>query len=199
MREKYLQAGRNVLQSGCDFELERVFFVNETLKTLRERRSIRAYRPEPVREEDLDVILEAGLWAPSGFNRQTTVMVVLQDKDVLAKLEKANAALMGSEDAAPFYGAPLAILVLADGESLNCMKDGSLVMGNLMNAAASVGVGTCWINRATEYFDLPEGKAWLKRWNLLETLRGVAFCIMGYPDGPAPAPKERRDGRILRV
>jgi len=175
------------------------FSMNETLKTLKERRSIRAYRPEPVREEDLNAILEAGLWAPSGFNRQSTVLVVLQDKAVLAELEKANAGLMGSEDASPFYGAPMAILVLADGESLNCMKDGSLVMGNLMNAAASVGVGTCWINRATEYFDLPEGKAWLKRWNLPETMRGVAFCIMGYPDGPAPAPKERRDGRILRV
>ena len=188
-----------MVQSDCDFDLERVFSVNETLKTLKERRSIRAYRPEPVREEDLSAILEAGLWAPSGFNRQSTVMVVLQDKAVLAELEKANAALMGSEDATPFYGAPMAVLVLADGESLNCMKDGSLVAGNLMNAAASVGVGTCWINRATEYFDLPEGKAWLKKWNLPETMRGVAFCIMGYPDGAAPAPKERRDGRILRV
>ena len=74
-----------------------------------------------------------------------------------------------------------------------------ILMANLMNAAASLGVGTCWINRATEYFDLPEGKAWLKRWNLPETMRGVAFCIMGYPDGPAPAPKERREGRVLRV
>ena len=90
------------------------FSMNETLKTLLERRSIRAYRPEPVREEDLNAILEAGLWAPSGFNRQSTVLVVLQDKAVLAELEKANAALMGSEDAAPFYGAPMAILVLAD-------------------------------------------------------------------------------------
>jgi len=173
--------------------------MNETLKTLKERRSIRAYRPEMVREADLEAILEAGLWAPSGMNLQSPVMVVVQDKAVLAELEKANSALMGGANPTPFYGAPMAILVLADGESLNCMKDGALVMGNIMNAAASLGVGTCWINRATEYFDLPEGKELLKAWNLPETMRGVAFCIMGYPDGPAPAPKERRDGRILRV
>ena len=176
-----------------------MFSVNETLKTLRQRRSIRAYRPEPVREEDLNAILEAGLWAPSGFNRQSTALVVLRDRNVLAELERANAALAGGGNPTPFYGAPMAILVLADGESLNCMKDGSLVVGNLMNAAASLGVGTCWINRATEYFDLPEGKAWLEKWGLPETMRGVAFCIMGYPDGPAPAPKERRDGRVLWV
>ena len=173
--------------------------MNETLKTLKERRSIRAYRPEQVAEAHLEAILEAGLWAPSGMNLQSPVMVVVQDKEVLAKLEQANSALMGGANPTPFYGAPMAILVLADGESLNCMKDGSLVMGNLMNAAASLGVGTCWINRATEYFDLSEGKELLKNWNLPETLRGVAFCIMGYPDGSAPAPKERRDGRILRV
>lgn len=173
--------------------------MNETLKTLKERRSIRKYLPEQVREEDLNAILEAGIWAPSGLNRQSTVMVVLQDKAVLAELEAANAALMGGANSTPFYGAPMAILVLADGESLNCMKDGSLVMANLMNAAASLGVGSCWINRATEYFDLPEGKAWLKRWNLPETMRGVAFCIMGYPDGLAPEPKERLGGRIVRV
>ena len=173
--------------------------MNETLKVLKERRSIRAYRPEQVAEADLEAILEAGLWAPSGFNRQSTVLVVLRDQAVLAELERANAALMGSEDAAPFYGAPMAVLVLADGESLNCMKDGSLVMGNLMNAAASLGVGTCWVNRATEYFDLPEGKARLEQWGLPATLRGVGFCIMGYPDGPVPAPKERQDGRVLWV
>lgn len=173
--------------------------MNETLKLLKERRSIRKYRPEQVREDDLNAILEAGLWAPSGMNLQSPVMVVVRDKAVLAELERANSALMGGANPTPFYGAPMAILVLADGESLNCMKDGALVMGNLMNAAASLGVGTCWINRATEYFDLPEGKAWLRKWNLPETLRGVAFCIMGYPDGPVPAPKERREGRIVRV
>lgn len=173
--------------------------MNETIKTLKERRSIRKFLPEQVREEDLNAILEAGLWAPSGLNLQSPVLVVLQDKAVLAELEAANSALMGGVNPTPFYGAPMAILVLADGESLNCMKDGSLVMGNLMNAAASLGVGTCWINRATEYFDLPEGKAWLRKWNLPETMRGVAFCIMGYPDGPAPAPKERREGRVVRV
>ena len=173
--------------------------MNETLKVLKERRSIRKYKAEQVREEDLNAILEAGTWAATGKNLQSPVMVVVQDQETISYMSKLNAQIQGKPNADPFYGAPTVVVVLADGENYNWMADGSLVMGNLMNAAWAIGVGSCWINRATEYFDLPEGKAWLKKWNLPETMRGVAFCIMGYPDGAAPAPKERRDGRILRV
>ena len=173
--------------------------MNETLTVLRQRRSIRAYRSEQIKPEELDAILEAGTWAASGMNFQPAVMVVVQDADTISYMSKLNAEIMGAPDADPFYGAPTVVVVLADAAKPNWLKDGTLVMGNLMNAAASLGVGSCWINRAEELFERPEGKALLRKWGLPETLRGVGNCILGYADGPAPEPKPRKDGYIVRV
>ena len=173
--------------------------MNETIRTLCQRRSIRRYQPQQLREEDLSAILEAGTWAPSGMNLQTAVMVVVQDPETIARMSQLNAQIMGKPGADPFYGAPTVVVVLADGSAKNGVRDGSLVMGNLMNAAASLGVGSCWINRAEELFDQPEGKELLRQWGLPETLRGVGNCILGYPDGPAPAAKPRKEGYIVRV
>ena len=173
--------------------------MNETLRVLRERRSIRKYKTEQIKDVELDAILEAGTWAPSGMGLQTAVMVVVQDPETIAYLSGLNAEIQGRPGTDPFYGAPTVIVVLADSEKPNWLKDGSLVMGNLMNAAASLGVGSCWVNRATELFDRPEGKALLQKWGLPESLRGVGNCILGYADGPAPAPKPRKSGYIVRV
>lgn len=173
--------------------------MNETLKVLKERRSIRKYKSEQVREEDLNAILEAGTWAATGKNLQSPVMVVVQDQETISYMSKLNAQIQGKPNADPFYGAPTVVVVLADGENYNWMADGSLVMGNLMNAAWAIGVGSCWINRAKELFDMPEGKALLRKWGLPETLRGVGNCILGYIDGEIPAPKPRKDNYIVRV
>lgn len=170
---------------------------NETLKTLKERRSVRCYRPEQVKPEELDAILEAGTWAPSAMGRQPAVMVVVQDKETIEYMSKLNAEIQGEPDTDPFYGAPTVVVVLADGK--NYLQDGALVMGNLMNAAWSLGVASCWINRAKELFDRPEGKALLRKWGLPESLQGVGNCILGYPDGEIPAPKPRKEGFIVRV
>ena len=172
--------------------------MNETLNVLKERRSIRKYKPEQVREEDLNAILEAGTWAASGKGLQSPVMVVVQDRETISYMSKLNAQIMGTSSD-PFYGAPTVVVVLADGENYNWMADGSLVMGNLMNAAWSIGVGSCWINRAKELFDLPEGKALLRKWGLPETLRGVGNCILGYIDGDIPKAKPRKADYIVRV
>ena len=162
--------------------------MNETLTTLKTRRSIRRYRPEQVRPEVLDAILEAGTYAPSGMGKQSAVMVVVQEPDTIALLSRLNAEIQGRPGTDPFYGAPTVVVVLADGENYNWMRDGALVMGNLMNAAWSLGVGSCWINRALELFDRPEGKELLARWGLPATLRGVGNCILGYPEGDVPLP-----------
>ena len=172
--------------------------MNETLKVLKERRSVRKYKAEQIRDEELNAILEAGTWAPSAKGLQTSVMVVVQDPETIAWMSKLNAEIQGNPGTDPFYGAPTVVVVLGDGEKLNWLQDGSLVMGNLMNAAASLGVGSCWINRAMELFDMPEGKELLKKWGLPETLRGVGHCVLGYADGPAPAPKPRKEGYIVR-
>ena len=173
--------------------------MNETLTTLKTRRSIRRYRPEQVRPETLDTILEAGTYAPSGMGKQSAVMVVVQKPDTIALLSRLNAEIQGNPGTDPFYGAPTVVVVLGDGEKLNWLQDGSLVMGNLMTAAAALGLGSCWINRAMELFDRPEGKELLKKWGLPETYRGVGNCILGYVEGDLPAPKPRKDGWILRV
>lgn len=173
--------------------------MNETLNVLKERRSIRKYRAEQIRDEELDAILEAGTWAPSGMGRQSPVMVVVRDPETIAQLSARNAEIQGRPGTDPFYGAPTAVVVLADSAVPTWLQDGSLVMGNLMTAAQAVGVGSCWINRCMEYFDGAEGKELLKKWGLPETLRGVGICILGYADGPAPAPKPRKAGRIVRV
>ena len=172
--------------------------MNETLKVLKERRSIRRYKAEQIKNEELNAILEAGTWAPTGMGKQSPVMVVVQDRETIAYMSKLNAEIMGKPDTDPFYGAPTVVVVLADSEAANWVQDGSLVMGNLMIAAASIGVGSCWINRAREYFDMPAGKEMLKKWGLDEKYRGVGICILGYADGPAPAPKPRKEGYIVR-
>jgi len=173
--------------------------MNETLRAIRERRSIRKYKAEQIKDSELNAVLEAGTWAATGKGQQSPVMVVVQDADTIAYLSKMNAQIMGNPNADPFYGAPTVVVVLADGENYNWFADGSLVMGNLMLAAHSVGLGSCWINRAKELFDMPEGKELLKKWGLDETYRGVGHCILGYADGPAPAPKPRKEGYIVRV
>ncbi len=173
--------------------------MNETLKVLKERRSVRKYKAEQIRDEELNAILEAGTWAPTGMGLQSAVMVVVQDPATIAKLSKANAEIQGKPGTDPFYGAPTVVVVLADSSSRNWLQDGSLVMGNLMTAAASLHIGSCWINRAMEYFDTAEGKDLLKQWGLPETYRGVGNCVLGYVDGDLPAPKPRKDGWIIRA
>ena len=173
--------------------------MNETLRTLRERRSVRSFLPDPIPEDILDAILEAGTWAATGKNQQSPVMVVVRDKETIDYMEALNAAAMGQTGTHPFYGAPMVVVVLADGDNYNWLRDGSLVMGNLMNAAHSLGIGSCWINRCQEVFDTPEGKALLRKWGLSENYRGVANCILGYPDGPIPAPKARKADYIRKV
>lgn len=172
--------------------------MNETLKVLKERRSIRKYKPEQITDGELNAILEAGTWAASAKNLQTPVMVVVQDKETIDRMSRLNAEIQGVTTD-PFYGAPTVVVVLADGTKPNWLQDGSLVMGNLMTAAAAMGIGSCWINRAMELFDKAEGKELLKKWGLPETLRGVGNCVLGYIDGPMPESHPRKDGWIFRV
>ena len=168
------------------------------LENLQTRRSVRAYLPKQVEEDALQAVLTAGTYAPTGMNKQAPVIVAVQNADTIAKLSAMNAAVMGV-DKDPFYGAPTVLVVLADPEVRTWVEDGSLVMGNLMNAAHAVGLASCWIHRAREVFDTAEGKALLKEWGLPETLRGVGNCILGYAAGPLPETRPRKDGYVVRV
>lgn len=171
--------------------------MNQTLDTLKNRCSTKKYTDRPVSDELLDAVLEAGLYAPTGLNNQKAVMVAVRDKQTRDQLSRMNAQVLGST-ADPFYNAPCVIVVLSDPERNTWVEDGSLVMGNLMNAAISLGLGSCWVHRAREMFDCPEGKALLKKWGLPETLRGIGNCLLGYADGE-PVRKPRAEGRIIKV
>lgn len=172
--------------------------MNETLQTLKNRRSVRSYLPEQIKDEELQQILEAGIYAPTGMGAQSPIIVVVQDKETIAYLSKLNAAVMGSTSD-PFYGAPTVVVVLADRSRGTCVEDGSLVIGNMLNAAASLGVGSCWIHRAKEVFDTPEGKAFLEKWGIQGDYVGVGNCILGYAKGEIPAAKPRKENYIYRV
>lgn len=164
---------------------------------LKNRRSVRKYTQEQVSDAHLDAILEAGLYAPSGMNTQNTIMVAVRDKETRDQLSRMNAAVMGTEND-PFYGAPCVIVVLSEPERYTWLEDGALVMGNLMNAAYELGLGSCWIHRAQQMFASDEGKALLRKWGLREDLKGVGNCILGYPE-EVPEARPRRDGRIVKV
>lgn len=161
------------------------------------RRSVRKYTDRQVEDEKLDKVLTAGLYAPTGMNNQAPVMVAVRDKATRDKLSRMNAAVMGASGD-PFYGAPCVIVVLSDPERMTWVEDGSLVLGNLMNAAHSLGLGSCWIHRAKECFDTPEGKALLRAWGVPESYRGVGNCILGYA-AEEPEAKPRKSGRIIKI
>ena len=170
--------------------------MNETLKTLINRSSCNKFKPGLISDEELDLILQAGLAAPSGMNKQTPRFIVVRDPEMVKKLSKMNAAVMGA-DMDPFYGAPEVICVLVKKE-VTYAYDGSLALGNMLNAAYSLGVGARWIHRCKEVFASEEGQALLKEWGLEEDLEGVGFCILGYPDMEI-VPKERVAGRITCI
>lgn len=173
--------------------------MNEVIEALEQRRSCRKFSDKPVEGEKVKQIVEAGLYAASGMGRQATHLVVVTNPDDVAQLSRMNAAIMGAEGD-PFYGAKTVIVVLTDPAVPTCVEDGALVMGNLMNAAHALGVGSCWIHRAHEEFDSDEGKALLAKWGVEGEWRGVGHCILGYADegGEKPA-VERKASRVTYV
>jgi nitroreductase len=172
--------------------------MSETLNTLNTRRSCRAYRPELIEEEKLNAILEAGTFAATGMGKQSPVIIAVTDRAMRDKLSKMNAAVMGT-DGDPFYGAPELLIVLANKAVPTYVYDGSLVMGNLMNAAAALGVGSCWIHRAKQEFESEEGKAILKDLGIEGDYEGIGHCILGYPAGESRPAAPRKETYIYRI
>ena len=166
------------------------------MENLLTRRSCRYYTEKQVPDELLDKVLEAGTFAASGMNRQSTYLVAVRDTETRDLLSKINAGVMNSQSD-PFYGAPCVIVVLAAPDP-TYLEDGSLVIGNLMNAAHALGLGSCWIHRAKQTFELTEGKELLKKWGLPENLIGIGYCILGF-ETEAPAEKPRKEGRIIKI
>ena len=162
------------------------------------RRSCRSYRKEQIPSEVLDEIIDAGLYAPSAMDRQDVLTVVIQDRGTIERLSRLNAAIMGASHD-PFYGAPTVVAVLAPLSSHTAVEDGSLVIGNMLNAAHALGVSGCWIHRAREEFESEEGKAMLREWGIQGQWRGIGHCILGYASSPSSPASPRRKGRVVTV
>ena len=164
--------------------------MTETIKTLTERRSIRKYSSRPVSKEDLELILKAGVYAPTGRNTRDTLFLVVTQKELISRMSKMNAAVMGSEND-PFYGAPAVIVVFADRTRTTTVEDGSCAMANLMNAAFSLGIDSCWIHRAREVFESEEGREIARSFGIPDEYIGIGNCILGYRDCELRTPVER--------
>lgn len=170
--------------------------MKDAISVLKSRRSCRKFGGRKVPEKELSEILEAGMYAPSGMGRQSAIMVVLDDEETISELSKMNAAIMGTSGD-PFYGAKTVIVVLANKDVSTYLYDGSLVMGNLMNAAEALGIESCWIHRAKEEFESQKGKALLKKWGIEGNYEGIGHCVLGY--GEKAPEKPRKENYIYRI
>ena len=174
--------------------------MNDTLKVLETRRSCRNFKPDMIPEETLEQIVRAGTYAPTGMGKQSPIILAVTNKELRDQLSEENRKIMGApERMDPFYGAPVILVVLANKAVPTHVYDGSLVMGNLMNAAYAVGVDSCWIHRAREVFASEEGKALLAQWGIEGDYIGIGHCILGYRDCELPQAKPRKENYIYRV
>ena len=171
--------------------------MNEVLKNIKERRSIRKYKEDMVPKEIIEKIVEAGMYAPSGMGMQSSIIIAITNKNLRDKLSKLNAKIMGV-DTDPFYGAPVVLVVLAKKDIPTHVYDGSLVMENLMLAANSLGIGSCWIHRAKEEFETEEGKEILKSLGIEDEYEGIGHCILGYKDEEGNL-KPRKDNFVYYI
>lgn len=173
--------------------------MNETLRTLETRRSVRCFDPERMPSEELiSEIVKAGEFAPTGMGMQSPRIIVVTNKAMRDKLSKLNAEVMGTTSD-PFYGAPVILIVIADKERPTYLYDGSLVMGNLMNAAHALQLGSCWIHRAKEIFSSAEGKAMLKEWGIEGNYEGIGHVALGYALKEPCEPKPRKENYTVWV
>lgn len=172
----------------------------ETLKILETRRSCRAYKPELIEEEKLQAIIKAGTFAATGMGKQSPIIIAVTNKEMRDKLSAMNAKVMGQgPEVDPFYGAPELLIVLADKSIGTYLYDGSLVMGNLMNAAADLGVDSCWIHRAKEEFESEEGKEILKSLGIEGDYEGIGHVILGYASAPVREAAPRKENYVYYI
>jgi len=172
-----------------------VFQMNEVMKAMLTRRSVRKYKQDKVPREVLDQIMEAGTYAASAKNRQPWLILCVTNEAMLDRMSRLNAAVMNmkKEDYDPFFGAPAALVVLARKDVPTRAYDGSLMMGNLMLAAHAMGLGSCWVNRAYEVFESEEGKQILRELGVTEEYEGVGNCVLGYIDGEVREAAPRKE------
>ena len=174
--------------------------MNETLKVLESRRSCRNFKSDMIKEDELKAILKAGTYAATGMGKQSPIIIAITDKKLRDDIAEENRKIGGwQEGFDPFYGAPVILVVLANKAVPTYIYDGSLVMGNLMNAAESLGVGSIWIHRAKEEFESDFGKDILKKRGVEGEYEGIGHCALGYAAEPARDAAPRKDNYVYCI
>lgn len=173
--------------------------MNAVIENILTRRSVKKYKKDLIPKEILEEIIKAGSYAPSGMNRQSPIILAVTNSELRDQLSKLNASIMGKENFDPFYGAPVVLVVLANKQCPTCLYDGSVVMENLMLAAHSFQIGSCWVHRAKEMFETEEGKKILKSLGIEGEYEGIGNCILGYSDLPDLKPSPRKENYIYYI
>lgn len=174
--------------------------MNETLKTLQSRRSCRSFKPNMVEQEKIDAILKAGTYAATGMGKQSPIIIAVTNKEMRDQIAEENRKIGGWEEGFdPFYGAPVILVVLADKNIGTYQYDGSLVLGNLMNAAESLGVNSIWIHRAKEEFESDFGKKILADLGIDGEYVGIGHCALGYASAPVNEAAPRKDNYVYYI
>ena len=174
--------------------------MNEVIKVLESRRSCRNFKPDMIKDEELMAIVQAGTYAATGMGKQSPVIIAVTNKDLRDEIMEANRKVGGwGEGFDPFYGAPVILIVIAKKDVSTHVYDGSLVMGNLMNAAESLGVASIWIHRAKEEFESEFGKNLLKELGIEGEYEGIGHCALGYAAEAPKAPAPRKEDYVYFV
>lgn len=176
--------------------------MNQTIESIISRRSVKKYTDQQVPHELIEQVVKAGTYAPSGMNMQSAKIIAVTNKEMRDRLSHINLEIVkgrnlttSSGHSDPFYGAPVVLVVLARKDVGTNIYDGSLVMENLMIAANSLGLGSCWIHRAKETFETEEGKQILSELGIPDEYVGIGNCILGYaaPDALKPQAPRKDD------
>lgn len=176
--------------------------MNQTIQDIITRRSVKKYTEQQVPMNLIEEVVKAGTYAPSGMNRQSAIILAVTNKQMRDRLSRINLEIItgnslttSSGHSDPFYGAPVVLVVLAKKEVGTHIFDGTLVMENMMVAANSLGLGSCWIHRAKETFETEEGKQILAELGIKDEYVGIGNCILGYaaPDALKPQAPRKSD------
>ncbi len=182
--------------------------MNETIKNIMERRSIRQFQQTPIKEEDLKIIIDAAKYAPSAVNQQSWHFTVVQNKDKLNKINEVTKEVFlksgnkmfeeraKAENFSPFYNAPLFIIVSGDKNAVAPVCDGSLALGNMFVAAKALGIASCWIHAMNTVLTAPEGLDLRKELGIPDDYILIGSGAFGYSAVPYPAPAPRRESTV---
>ena len=169
--------------------------MNEVLNNILTRRSIRKFKPEQIKDEELDLILKAAIYASSGMNKQSWKFTVLQNKEKIEVLAKVVREKLGRNEGYNFYAPPTLILVSNDRENSNGLADSSCALENIFLMANSLGIGSCWINQLKTICDEEEVRELLNEFEIPENHIVWGMASIGYPDQEGIV-KERKEGTI---